>query len=114
MSLGPRWAGVKGFVVVRGWARERDAALHLFRLSDNPPRWQRVTSCRGSVLYDWSRPVPLCVLGEEPRPSGTAERVPKPTRRSKSWPLPERVPVDFPSRVTYASREPKTNVVDPG
>ena len=73
MSLGPRWAGVKGIIVVRGWARERDAAPHLFLLSDNPPRWQRVTSCRSSVLYDWSRPVPLCVLGEEPRPSGTAE-----------------------------------------
>ena len=37
MSLGPRWAGVKGIVVVRGWARERDAAPHLFLLSDNPP-----------------------------------------------------------------------------
>jgi hypothetical protein len=30
----------------------RDAAPPLIRLSDNPPRWPRVTSCRSSGLYD--------------------------------------------------------------
>jgi hypothetical protein len=100
--------------VVRGWARERDAAPHLFPLPDNPPRWQRVTNCRSSVLYDWSRPVPLYVLGEEPRPSGTAEASAQANTQVKILALPERVPVDFSSRVAYDSREPKTNVVDPG
>lgn len=39
---------------------------------------------------------------------------PKPTRRSKSWPLPESVPGDSSSRYAYASREPKRKETDLG